>query len=88
MADEPEPEFQSQYNSGKSNIDIPEMMRRLDKLYDDEEKLLGEARQHQEAIRKLNILYNQKREEIDLMQNMIMHMSNKKRRQQEWDRKV
>jgi hypothetical protein len=64
------------------------MMRRLDKLYDDEEKLLGEARQHQEAIRKLNILYNQKREEIDLMQNMIMHMSNKKRRQQEWDRKV
>ena len=71
----------------KSNLDIPEMMRKLDKLFDDEDKLKAEAFQHQEALRKLQIMYEQKREEIDLMQSMIMHMSNKKQRQSEWDKK-
>ena len=77
------------FQSGQSNnsVDIPEMMRRLDKLFDDEEKIIAEAKKHQEAFRKLQIMYEQKREEIDLMQNMIMHLSNKKRRQSEWDKR-
>jgi len=63
------------------------MLKKLDALYDDEEKLKIEGAKHQEALRKLEILYHQKREEIELMQNMIMHLSNKKRRQSEFERK-
>ena len=77
----------NEFQSGKSNvgIDVPEMLRRLDKLFDDEERIIAEAKKHQEAFRKLQIMYEQKREEIELMQNMIMHMSNKKRRQSEFE---
>ena len=85
MADAGSDEFQ--FRKHNNSVDIPEMMRRLDKLFDDEEKIIAEAKKHQEAFRKLQIMYEQKREEIDLMQNMIMHMSNKKRRQSEWDKK-
>lgn len=77
----------NQFNGNKSNVDVPDMLRKLDQLFDDEEKLKIEAAKHQEALRKLTILYHQKREEIDLMQNMIMHLSNKKRRQSEYENK-
>jgi len=77
----------NQFNRNKSNIDVPDMLKKLDALYDDEEKLKIEGAKHQEALRKLEILYHQKREEIELMQNMIMHLSNKKRRQSEFERK-
>lgn len=79
----------NKFNSDKSNIsvDIPEMMRRLDKLFDEKDNIIGEAKKHQEAFRKLQIMYEQKQEEIDLMETMIMHMSNKKRRQSEWNKK-
>ncbi len=85
MGDDTNNQFQS--GTKPNGVDIPEMLRRLDKLYDEEEQIKAEAIKHQEAFRKLQILYEQKREEIDLMQNMIMHMSNKKRRQSEFEGK-
>jgi len=56
--------------SSKHNIGVPELLQKLDELYDKEEKLIKE-------IRKLSKIYEQLQEDKELLQMMIMHQSNK-----------
>ena len=52
---------------------IPEMLAKLNELYDKEEKLIAE-------VKKLYIQYQQLQEDKEMMQNIIMHQSNKQSR--------
>jgi hypothetical protein len=59
------------------DLTIPELLGKLDELYEKEEKLAAE-------IQKLMIQYNQIKDDISLMQNFIMHKSNKTNRKRQW----
>ena len=59
----------------KSNnkLSIPEMLTKLNELYSKEEKLIVEGR-------KIYLEYQQLQEDKEMLQNLIMHQSNKKSR--------
>ena len=63
--------------SGKLNQSIPDMLKKLDELYEKEEALKLE-------ISKLIAMYNQLQEDKELMQTIIMHQSNKHHRAKPW----
>lgn len=54
-------------------MSIPELIQKLDEMYNKEEKL-------KRAILTLQLEYNQLQEDKELLQQMIMHQSNKKTR--------
>ena len=54
-------------------LSIPEMLTKLNELYDKEEKLVTE-------VKKLYVQYQQLQEDKEIMQNIIMHQSNKESR--------
>jgi len=53
---------------------IPVMIQKLDDMYGKQEEIL-------DAVKKLQLEYVQLEEDIDLLQVMIMHQSNKKHRE-------
>ena len=55
---------------------VPELLQKLDSLYDKEERL-------QKEMRKMTLVYQQLQEEKELLQQLIMHQSNKERRMRE-----
>jgi len=57
------------YNS----LSIPEMFTKLNELFDREEKLIVEGR-------KIYLEYQQLQEDKEMLQNFIMHQSNKNSR--------
>ena len=54
----------------KRNITIPEMMQKLDDMYKQQDEIIIKGK-------KLHEEYNQLEEDIDLLQTMIMHQSNR-----------
>ncbi len=56
-----------------NRLSIPEMLIKLNELYDKEEKVIAESK-------KLYIQYEQLQEDKEMLQNFIMHQSNKKSR--------
>ena len=56
-----------------SKLSIPEMLIKLNELFDKEEKLIVE-------VRKLYIQYEQLQEDKEMLQNFIMHQSNRNSR--------
>lgn len=60
----------------KSNLTIPEMLAKLDKLYERKEVI-------EKEVALLYKEYAQLSDDIDLAQNIIMHQSNKKARKSE-----
>lgn len=63
-----------------TGLTIPEMLARLNDLYDKEERLLAD-------IRKLYIQYQQLQEDKELLQSVIMHQSNKQNRMRRFMKK-
>ena len=59
---------------GKLKLTIPEMLQKLDELYDKEDKLIKE-------INKLGILYQQMQDDKEFLQTMIMYQSNRLKRE-------
>ncbi len=57
------------YNS----LSIPEMLTKLNELFDREEKLIAE-------VKRLYIMYDQLQEDKEMLQDLIMHQSNKQSR--------
>lgn len=55
------------------SMSIPEMLQKLDDMYCKEEKLV-------DTIMKLKKQYDQLQDDKQLLQQMIMHQSNKKNR--------
>jgi len=53
-----------------SKIGIPEMLKRLDDMYEKEEQL-------KKSMIRLQIEWKQLQDDKELLQNMIMHQSNK-----------
>ena len=64
--------MESKHN--KPRMTIPMMMQKLDDMYGRQEEIL-------DAVKKLQLEYVQIGEDADLLQVMIMHQSNKKRRE-------
>ena len=54
-------------------VSIPDMLKKLDEMYQRQEDIIKEAT-------KLQLEHKQLQEDIDLLQNMIMHQSNKQNR--------
>ncbi len=52
---------------------IPEMLKKLNELYNKEELLIREAN-------KIKVMYEQIQEDKETLQNLIMHQSNKQHR--------
>lgn len=61
-------------NNTRKQINIPQMLAKLDTIYNEEEKILFELNKIQKA-------YEQIQEDKELLQNLIMYYSNKKARQ-------
>ena len=63
----------------KAKMTVPQLLSKLDELYDKEEALSKE-------IKRLMLLFNQLKEDKELLQNMIMYQSNKlnRMRQAKW----
>ena len=56
-----------------SKLSVPEMLTKLNGLYNKEEKLIAD-------VRKLYIEYEQLQEDKEMLQNFIMHQSNRNSR--------
>ena len=60
-------------NTGKPKVTIPTMLEQLDEMYEKEDTLIKQ-------MKVLRIQYQQLQDDKELLQNMIMHQSNKKQR--------
>ena len=60
-------------NQKYNKLSIPKMLIKLNELFDREEKLIVE-------VRRLYVEYQQLQEDKELLQNFIMHQSNKNSR--------
>ena len=69
----------SQPKSNESNLDVPELMKKLNELYDKEELLIKQGQ-------KLKLEYDQLQEDKEMLQLMIMHKSNKNNRTTTWQK--
>jgi len=58
-------------------LGVPELLQKLDMLYDKEEKL-------KQAIMRLTLELQQLQDDKELLQNFIMHKSNKQSRVRKW----
>lgn len=60
-----------------SDVKIEELMKKLNDMYNREESIKLE-------VKRLKVEYEQLQEDKELLQNMIMHQSNKRNRMFEW----
>ena len=60
-------------DTGPSRMTIPTMLEKLDEMYEKEDALIKQ-------MKVLRIQYQQLQDDKELLQNMIMHQSNKKQR--------
>lgn len=58
-------------------VSIPDMLKKLDEMYQRQEDIIKEGK-------KLQLEYKQNQEDIDLLQTMIMHQSNKQNRYRQY----
>lgn len=69
----------AKFNTGQSNLDVPELLKKLNELYDKEEQLIIQWR-------KITLEFSQLQEDKEMLQLMIMHKSNKNNRVTSWQK--